>query len=463
MNNTILFSCAQDLAAGTVENLVAAPAVGRGALALAEGCTEGSFVSPVVKMDDFRTVVCSWNTEVPAGTWSETWCRVQDQHGQWSEWLSWGPWSPYIRRASLNKTDGGIATCETDTLDMKDGHTGKALQLKCVLHREEGAAIAPALRLIAATTRLSRDDRFTNVEPKCNMDNPAPAYCQGIRDPNIGFGMCSATTATVQMNSMGADLLPEEAAMACWDHTYEGHGNWAFTMAMAGSYGFETWLSFSNPDQLRAELKKGHPIGVNAAYSNTHERATERAPYVENTPGYTAGHLLTIRGMEVDHEGREWLLVNDSYGNPDSQAPRRYPLDQFVKAWSGLMYIVRPRLAGAGYGSPRRVPAQLKKTDFGDEFLLVVDDKEMPLDPHFNGGRRCCTGIVAYYMDDAYNYLTTANRPFHYTKVTANGYVFIPAKAMLRQNPLGEKAAIHVFIMNDRGITYTARLTLADL
>ena len=462
MNNTVLFSCGKDLAAGNAENLVSAESIGRGALALAEGCAEGSFVSPVIHLDDFSTVVCSWNTDVPAGTHSEVYCRVQDQEGQWSEWLSWGVWGPFVKRGSLNETDGGIATVETDTLSLKKEHTGKALQLKCVLHREEGAA-APVLRLLAATTRLSREDRLPNNEPKCNIDNPAPAYCQNIRDPNIGFGMCSATTACVQMNALGADLLPEEAAMCCWDHTYEGHGNWAFTMAMAGSFGFESWLSFGCADQLRAELKKGYPIGVNAAYSNTHERATERAPYVENTPGYTPGHLLTVRGLEVDSEGREWLLVNDSYGNPDSLAPRRYPMEQFIHAWSGLMYVVRPKLAGAGSGSPYRVAAKLQKTEYGDEFRLVVNGEEMPLDPHFNGKRKCCTGVVAYTVDDPYVYATTANRPFHYTKVTVNGNVFIPAKDILRLNSLGDKAAIHVFIINDRGVTYTADLKLSDL
>ena len=161
MNNTILFSCGKDFAAGTVENLVAVESIGRGALVLADGCTEGSFVSPVISMDDFATAVCSWNTDVPAGTHSETYCRVQDQEGQWSDWLSFGVWGPFVRRASLNKTDGGIATVETDTLSLKKEHTGKALQVKCVLRREEGAA-APVLRLVAATTRLSKADRLVN-------------------------------------------------------------------------------------------------------------------------------------------------------------------------------------------------------------------------------------------------------------------------------------------------------------
>ena len=462
MNNTVLFSCGQDFAAGTLSNLVAAPAIGRGALVLADGCTEGEFVSPVIALDDFSMVVCSWNTDVPAGTHSEVLACVQDQDGQWSDWLSWGVWGPFVKRASLKETDGGVASVETDTLTMKKEHVGKAVQVKCVLRREESAA-APVLRLLGVTARLSKADRLVNQEPKVNIDNKAPAYCQMIRDPNMGSVMCSATTATVQMNSMGDDILPEEAALACWDYEYEGYGNWAFTMAMAGSFGYETWLAFANADQLRAELLKGHPIGVNAAYSNTHERATERAPYVENTPGYTPGHLLTVRGLEVDSEGREWLLVNDSYGNPDSLAPRRYPMEQFIHAWSGLMYVVRPKLAGAGSGSPYRVAAKLQKTEYGDEFRLVVNGEEMPLDPHFNGKRKQCTGVVAYTVDDPYVYATTANRPFHYTKVTVNGNVFIPAKDILRLNPLGDKAAIHVFIINDRGVTYTADLKLSDL
>ena len=107
MNNTVLFSCGNDFAAGTVTNLIANPAIGRGALVLADGCTEGEFVSPVVALDDFSTVVCSWNTDVPAGTHSEVLARVQDQDGQWSDWLSWGIWGPFVKRASLNETDGG--------------------------------------------------------------------------------------------------------------------------------------------------------------------------------------------------------------------------------------------------------------------------------------------------------------------------------------------------------------------
>ena len=50
MNNTVLFSCGLDFAAGTLSNLVAESSIGRGALVLADGCTAGEFVSPVIAL-----------------------------------------------------------------------------------------------------------------------------------------------------------------------------------------------------------------------------------------------------------------------------------------------------------------------------------------------------------------------------------------------------------------------------
>jgi hypothetical protein len=50
-----------------------------------------------------------------------------------------------------------------------------------------------------------------------------------------------------------------------------------------------------------------------------------------------------------------------------------------------------------------------------------------------------------------------------YTKVTTNGYVFLPARALLMKNPMGDKGVITVYIMTNRGITYIAEVTKADL
>lgn len=461
MNQTIVFSAIADFAAGTAEHLHPDDTIGRGALVLDEGAAEGSFTSPPLPVTPFCSLIASWNTEVPESCESEVFCRVQAQDGRWSDWLSWGIWSPYLKRHSI-EADGGIASCSCDTLTLKHGLLGQAVQAKCVLRRSKPTPLPPALRLLAVSVKRDLADREGNTMEQTFVDHPIPAYSQLIRDPNMAHIMCSPTTATAQMNGLGGDLLPEETALACWDHVYEGYGNWAFTMAAAGSFGYETWLTYADIDTMRQELMRGYPVGCNVGYSNTPERANEDAPFVENTPGYTDGHLMCVRGMQVI-DGREYVLVNDSYGSPDSQAQRRYPLDQFLLAWHGVLYIVRPKLAGAGYAAPHRIPAALKKTDFADEWRLTVGEEELPLDPQFRGSHALCTGVIAYSLLDGFQYATTANRPFRYGTVTPNGNLFLPAETLLTASPLRENARLDVFIITHRGITYTASLTPADL
>ena len=70
---------------------------------------------------------------------------------------------------------------------------------------------------------------------------------------------------------------------------------------------------------------------------------------------------------------------------------------------------------------------------------------------------------MAYTLRDAYLYATTANRPFCYSKVSVNGDLILPARQLLRTSPLGSDARLDVFVITDRGVTYTASLTPADL
>lgn len=462
MNHTKLYTCAADFKQGEVTNLMLDDTIANGALVLCDGAAEGSFVSDVFSLDPFTEAVMSWNVDAPEGSYVELLARAK-VGDVWSEWLTWGAWAPFIRRTSKSGK-GGVADMSCDTLEVVDAPEKYATQcqLRCDFYREADAG-SPALRLLGITSRMSAQDRLRHTMGAIEIDNPAPAYSQLNRDPNIASRMCSGVTVTVLLNALGDDLLPEEVALVNWDEEYGGIGNWSFSVATAGAYGHFAYVEMTDVDGLKNLLLEGYPVGVGASYSDTQERATQRAPYLENAPGFTSGHLLTIRGMTTVGD-REYVLVNDSYGTPDSNAVRQYPLEQFMHAWKGVVYVVREKQDGAGFAAPYRVPAKLVKTDFGDEWRLSVKGREIPLPAGFHGSRNgACRGAIAYTVSDGREYGTEANREVSYTKVTTNGNVFLPAKQLLNRSPMGDRAKLSVYIITDRGVTYTATLTKADL
>lgn len=462
MDRTKLYTCPADFDRGEKQNLMYDDTIGNGALVLVDGANEGSFVSDVFELPQFAEALMSWNVDAPEGSYVKPMARVRVD-GVWSSWLCWGDWAPAILRSS-HDTKGDVASISCDTLEVHGApeKVADACQIRCDLFREEGAA-SPALRLLGITSRLSLNDRLKHTMGPIEIDNPAPAYTQLNRDPNMARRMCSAVTTTVLLNAQGENIMPEEMALLHWDEEYGGIGNWAFSVAAAGAMGYEAYAVMTDIDGMKQLLMEGYPLGAAVAYSNTQERATARSPYVENTPGFTPGHLMTIRGMTTI-DGREYALVNDSYGEPDSAAILQFPLDQFQYAWKGVLYVVKDKLDGAGYTAGIRIPAKLEATDFGDEWKLMVEGEEKPMPADFHGKRKgAVRGSIAYTVSDGREYATDANREVFYTKVTTNGYVFLPARQLLMKNPMGEKGVITVYIMTNHGITYVAELTKADL
>ena len=462
MDRTKLYNCPADFERGELKNLMLDDTIGNGALVLKDGANEGSFISDVFELPQFAEALMSWNVDAPEGSYVNPQARVR-VNGNWSSWLSWGKWVPAICRSS-HDAKGELASISCDTLEVYGAPetVADACQIRCDFFRNEGAG-SPALRLLGITSRLRSDDRLKHTMGPIEIDNPAPAYSQLNRDPNMARRMCSAVTTTVLLNAQGENLMPEEMALLHWDEEYEGIGNWAFSVAAAGALGYEAYAVMTDIDGMKKLLMEGYPLGAAVAYSNTQERATARSPYVENTPGFTPGHLMTIRGMTTI-DGREYALVNDSYGEPDSAAILQFPLDQFQYAWKGVLYVVKDKLDGAGYAAGIRIPAKLESTDFGDEWKLVVDGEEMPMPADFHGQRKkAVRGSIAYTVSDGREYSTDANREVFYTKVTTNGYIFLPARQLLMKNPMGAKGVVTVYIMTNRGITYVAELTKADL
>mgnify|MGYP000033321063 FL=1 len=257
------------------------------------------------------------------------------------------------------------------------------------------------------------------------------------------------------MNRWGEDLLPEEVAHANYDYTYAGNGNWSFTTAIAGCYGYECYVAFADIAGLKKEIKNGFACGVSVHYADTPEHAEERGlPLLEGTTGCTDGHLMVVRGFETGEDGTEYVLVNDPYAPGDAAAQRRYRLDQFAHAWGGVAYFIHGKDGARAVAPPERVTGELRRTEIAGEYALFLRGERKSLATDFCEKDGLCTDTVCYTVQDGHAYATTAHKRFYYTNVSQAGNVLLDTAAM----PAGTR--ITAYIIGELGCMTVAGLTL---
>lgn len=471
--NLFKLTTAQDFSLGEIDGLVIDDAVGNGALRLADGAAQGTYISDVIGVEPFEYLVASWNADVPAGTKIEIFARAYvDMHESWTGWMSWGSWSADIRRGSTEDQDE-LAYMDVDTLTISgsSGETASLVQVKAVLTAAPDGT-GPVLRQIAATYKNTLDGQaITPAYWGETMELPAsvrldtPAYSQMIREAAIASSMCSATTVCVLLNDRGQDLLPEEIALMNYDKTYDGFGNWAFSAAAAGAFGYDAYCQYGSFDLLRQELAHGYSVGISVRYSNSQSGSY---PYLENAPiGDTGGHLITITGYETI-DGVDYFYSSDSAASSDAACFVRYRADQLDACWGGkLMYVVHDR-EDVDALAPNRVKAELVPAEGVENcYTLTVNGEPLPLDASFEGKmfRSDGGGIIAAYVEQAQPAAlpagvktTSANRTMLYSIGTKDGLIRIDPADVLKGVTGG--ATVHVFVMMNNGVTYEAQLAL---
>lgn len=474
--NAFKVTTSEDFIACELENVEITSAAGDGAVQLMQGATDGMLISPIYGVDPFEYLVVSWNADTPAGTWVELEASVYlDMQGEWSPWLSWGKWGTGMERASTNGQNVGVRI-DTDIFTVlgSAGETASMIMLRAALHSEtEG--VTPVLRQIAATYKNTLvDEGITpnyleeRVELPERVMLSTPAYSQMTREGSIANVMCSAVTICTMLNDRGEDLLPEEVALLNYDYVYDGFGNWPFSVAAAGAYGYESYVQYADFDILRQELARGYSVGISVKYSSS---AGGNYPYLENGAiSSTSGHLITLTGYETV-DGIDYFFSSDSAATGDANCVRRYRADQLDEAWAGrVAYIVHDKEAGAGHAATSRVEAELRYVDGSEnEYALYVDGARMDLLPTFLNKKFKDTsgGVIAYTiegqpMEDvpAPAKLTTANSKMFYSIAVTNGGNLRIDPSRVLGSVSADSGTINVYIMCGEGTTYVSALNI---
>lgn len=413
----------------------------------------GEYISREIEVPNFEYMVVSWNSDTPEGTTVEIQAKVlvnhyeKDKSGKdievktWTDWLSWGEWSPFIQRASVSPDDE-LAYISVDELTIKGskGETASKVQLKVIFRSNN--LNKPTVRMLHGTLKntlkgqaIEKQFETTLNESDWDKNIETPSLSQMIRDPNIANSICSPTTITMIMNGSGEKLLPEEVAQNTFDFNY-GFGNWAFAMASAGSYGYEAYVDYTTIEGLKQEIEKGYPVGVSVKYSNDIKNSSY--PYVEGAPGVTGGHLIVVTGFEIGEDGKEYILVNDSYAPDNETVSRKYKLKQFEKAWSkNTAYIIHEKEEGAGYASTKRINAELVATESPDAFQIMVEGEIFDIN-NFNG-------TLAYSLSNDENNFNSMEYNYFQELTNTDTLKFVESEL---------SAPLKLYVITDYGYVY---------
>lgn len=504
--NLVKLTTTEDFQNGTMENVVLDETVGNGAIKLADGATEGTFISAEYSITDFEELVATWNATLQGKGSVEIQARAYivshndaDKRGDWSGFLTWGEYGPAILRGGNSNNDGdvhggnGWVFMNQDIFSVRGVHGGTKIQFKAILRREKASDPAPVLRQINATLRNSNSGREitpTYAETPYQGDLPdkvhnlSPAYSQLIRHVEIGSNICNPTTITMMLNSRGEDLLPEETALNMHDFGNRIFGNWAYAASFGGLYGFESYFQYASLDIVMQELAKGNTVGMSVKYSN---EVGGKYPYLQGSYSSTGGHLISIIGYEYEegHEGDLnylYLISADSFSPSDETSFHRYKWKQLEKAWGEncstyIMPSQTPEVTDAE--GVKRVQATLEL--IGDNtYALKADGQTIDLS-NFDQGMTMSSGhgAIAYTIEGdkvdvatelkktGYSIIydnpkqSTANNVFRYKDYKLEGgNLKVDAQSLLTaaQIPAGEDPTITFYFIANNGVMYIADL-----
>ena len=157
-----------------------------------------------------------------------------------------------------------------------------------------------------------------------------PARSQMQEDEVMRARICSPTSTAMVMEYFGAPVATAALATDVFHPPTDRYGLWPAAIKAAAAHGVPGYLlRFPDSETLQWCLERELPVVASIRYAD-HELSGAPMPQ-------TSGHLVVISGVD----GAD-VLVNDPAATTPMEVPRRYRLDEFLRAWlggSGVGYV----------------------------------------------------------------------------------------------------------------------------
>lgn len=306
----------------------------------------GEAISPQITVPfEYKQAIASWNASTLAGSWLEIQFRAR-YGARWSKWYILGIWAAddsTMRRHSVQSQKDADGTVADDTfISSHTEETTDKFQLKLRLFSADGVS-TPSIQnvSVACSTAKPKTASVSAGNPALwNTLLKVPAYSQMVY-PDGGSVWCSPTsTAMVLAYYDGYSGAPESRVRAAvsgvYDWIYDGHGNWPFNTAYAGTFGYEGYVArLTSLARTEEFIAAGVPMIMSIAWKKGELTGAD----VEST----SGHLVVVVGFDVAGNP----IVNDPASPANETVQRTYLRSEFEPLWlqasGGMVYLIYPQ------------------------------------------------------------------------------------------------------------------------
>ncbi|MFI6813885.1 C39 family peptidase [Nonomuraea sp. NPDC050328] len=299
-------------------------------------------------------LVVTWIARTPPGSWLEVELQVCAE--RWSRWYVMGRWAEHdgdIHRTSVpgqGDADGDVAV---DTFVAAVPVT--AYRLRVTTHGS--GAHVERVTVLASAVPPRAGVPVSEPGPARGVVLDLPAYSQKAHTGHHpqwdggGQNWCSPASVAMVMAYWKHGPGPEElawvgeddpcplvdhAAAGMYDHSYQGTGNWPFSVAYAGRYGLTGFVTrLASLAELEHFIAAGIPVITSQSFK---EHELPGAGYS------TGGHIMVVAGFTPDGD----VVAHDPAAPADSGVRRVYPRAAFENVWlrssgsGGIVYILHP-------------------------------------------------------------------------------------------------------------------------
>ena len=297
----------------------------------------------------FNEVLPSWNLDVPPGAGVRVEIQVGTKKG-WSPWLHIGDWGRVpVGKRRLRCEQGRVAI---DIFRSKRRFTRARFRLSAfppempspTRRPRPGSRPSPKKRTSSPSPVLRRlhvtfSDTLGGIQPKSPSILPAkpplrvPLLRQGSAPKSISSLVCSPTSVTMVLRSLGKRVSLVQAARGIWDPHNKLYGVWNRAVQYAWTQGVPGYLTrIASWDRVIQLTQAGQPIIISIAF--------EKGQLRNAAFSRSDGHLIVLLGLSKDGKT---VTVADPGAGKGKSIQRVYYRADLSKCWmqrGGFSYIL---------------------------------------------------------------------------------------------------------------------------